>query len=148
MEDHMPNRDTNPTNHDSLAARRLARRVPVDDTATNVLYVAVVHAADGVRHTAVAGTRRDLIARIAEYVRQRGDHALRDDHVRHLRGLLVRRELEAAVELYFGLVGERWDEEWLVTAVVDRDSFGAAAVVGEVALADALIDRPQLRDAS
>ena len=127
---------------------RLAPRQPVGAIVDNTLYLAVVHAADGVRHTAVAGTRRELIRHIAEYVRQRGDHALRDDHARHLRGLFARRELEAAVELYFGLVGQRWDEEWLVTAVVARDDLGAAAVVGEVALPDALGERPRLRDAS
>jgi hypothetical protein len=111
--------------------------------------MAVVHAADGVRFATAAGTRRELIKRLAEYARQRGDHVLRPDHARHLRGLLARRELEAAVELYFGLVGERWDEEWLVTAIVTTDERrDVVAVAGEVALPDALDGRPRLRDAS
>ena len=118
-------------------------------TAGGALFVGVVHAADGVRYSAAAGSRRELIQRLAEYTRQRGDHALLADHARHLRSLLARRELEAAVELYYGLVGQRWDEEWLVTAVVNPAVDGqVAAVVGEVALRDALGDRPRLRDAS
>jgi hypothetical protein len=113
------------------------------------LFIGVVHAADGVRYSTVGGSRKELIQRLAEYARQRGDHALLPDHARHLHGLLLRRELEAAVELYFGLVGERWDEEWLVTAVVGPSADGRiAAVVGEVALRDALEERPRLRDAS
>ena len=56
--------------------------------------------------------------RIAEYVQRWGGYVLRPDHARHLRGLLARGESEAAVELYFALVGKRWDKEWLVTAVV------------------------------
>jgi hypothetical protein len=116
---------------------------------SGTLFVGVVHAADGVRYSAAAGSRKELIQRLAEYARQRGDHVLLPDHARHLRSLLARRELEAAVELYFGLVGQRWDEEWLVTAVVNPAADAQiAAVVGEVALRDALAERPRLRDAS
>jgi hypothetical protein len=113
------------------------------------LFVAVVHSADGVRFATTARTRRGLIRRLAEYARQRGDHVLSPDHARHLRGLLGRRELEAAVEVYFGLVGERWDDEWLVTAVLaPGDHRSIEAVVGEVALVDTFDERPRLRDAS
>ena len=120
-----------------------------EPTNSGALFVGVVHAADGVRYSAAAGSRKELIQRLAEYARQRGDHVLLPDHARHLRNLLARRELEAAVELYFGLVGERWDEEWLVTAVVNPAVDGQiAAVLGEVALGDALDERPLLRDAS
>ena len=64
---------------------------------------------------------------------------MRPDHARHLRGLLARGEWEAAVELYFGVVGKRWDKEWLVTAVVAaNDPKNARAELGEVATADAL----------
>ena len=126
-----------------------ARAEPRPANGANTLFIAVVHAVDGIRFAAAAGTRRELVKRLAEYVRQRGDHALSPDHARHLRGLLTRRELEAAVELYFGLVGKRWDEEWLVTTVVDiTEPRDVAAVVGEVALADALGERHRLRDAS
>ena len=36
------------------------------------LYIAVVHAADGVRYSAVAESRYELVHRIADYVRQWG----------------------------------------------------------------------------
>ena len=99
----------------------------------NALYVAVVHAVDGVRFTAAAASRRDLVHRIAEYVQRWGGYVLRPDHARHLRTLLARGESEAAVELYFALVGKRWDKEWLVTAVVAADEpRKAAAELGEV----------------
>ena len=102
------------------------------------LYIAVVHAADGVRFSAVAESRYELVHRIADYVRQWGGYLLRPDHARHLRGLLARGEWEAAVELYFGLVGKRWDKEWLVTAAVPTNTReGAVAVVGEVAVKEA-----------
>lgn len=113
------------------------------------LFVGVVHAVDGVRFVAAAESRRELVHRLAEYARRRGDDVLRPDHARYLRGLIARGELEAAVELYFGLVGERWDEEWLVTAVASTgDPRDVAAVVGEVALPDALLAPRRLRDAS
>src|SRR5258705_4442511 len=79
-----------------------------------VLFVAIVHAEDGVRFTATAESRRDLVRRIAEYVGRWGAFMLQPQHARHLRSLLVRGEWEAAIELYFGLVGKRWDKEWLV----------------------------------
>lgn len=131
------------------APGRLARAELRPGAADGTLFVAVVHAVDGVRFATAAHSRRDLVGRLAEYARRRGDHALRPDHARHLRGLLARGESEAAVELYFGLVGERWDEEWLVTAVVTTDDLReVAAVVGEVALPDALRDVRRMRDAS
>lgn len=82
------------------------------------LFVAVVHAADGIRLLAAVRSRIELVRRLAEYARRRGVHVLRPEHARHMRALITRGELEAAVELYFGLVGERWDKEWLVTTVV------------------------------
>ena len=54
-------------------------------------------------------------------------------------------EWEAAVELYFALVGKRWDKEWLVTAVVAGDDpRKAAAELGEVASAGDLREQRQL----
>ena len=118
------------------------------DPTVPTLYVAVVHADDGVRFMTAANSRRDLVLRVAEYVREWGGYLLRPDHARHLRSLLARGESEAAVELYFALVGKRWDKEWLVTAVVSRDDRrDVVAVLGEVALPDALADR-RARDAS
>ena len=103
------------------------------------LYIAVVHAADGVRFSAVADSRHELVHRIADYVRQWGGYLLRPDHARHLRGLLARGEWEAAIELYFGLVGKRWDKEWLITAVTTTDGRrDVAGVLGEVVVPEAL----------
>jgi hypothetical protein len=106
--------------------------------AESALFVAVVHAEDGVRFTATADSRRRLIHRICEHVERCGSYMLLPQHARHLRGLLARGEWEAAVELYFGLVGKRWDKEWLVTAVVPSNKRrDAVAVVGEVAVEEA-----------
>jgi hypothetical protein len=118
------------SNHSATAEQRQAEQA---------LYVAVVHAVDGVRFTTAAGSRRELVHRVAEYVQRWGGYVLRPDHARHLRGLLARGEWEAAVELYFALVGKRWDKEWLVTAVVAADDpRNAAAELGEVATPDTL----------
>ena len=107
----------------------------------HAVFVAVVHAADGVRFSAVAESRYELVHRIADYVRQWGGYLLRPDHARHLRGLLARGEWEAAIELYFGLVGKRWDKEWLVTAVATMDGRrNVAGVLGEVVVPEALRD--------
>lgn len=117
--------------------------------AQNLLFIAAVHAPDGVRFATAAASRRELVRRLAEYVRQRGEHVLCPDHARHLRGLLARGEMEGAVELYFGVVGPRWDEEWLVTAVVTADDRAdIAAVSGEVVVPEVLSGQRRLRDAS
>jgi hypothetical protein len=125
--------------HEKPALSTQLRRARESSDAEPALYLAVVHADDGVRFMTVASSRRDLIHRVAEYVRKWGGYLLRPDHARHLRSLLLRGESEAAVELYFALVGKRWDKEWLVTAVVSKDApEQCAAVLGEVALPDAL----------
>ena len=122
-----------------------AESLPV--TPEHALFIAVVHAADGVRFSAVAETRYELVHRIADYVRQWGGYLLRPDHARHLRGLLARGEWEAAVELYFGLVGKRWDKEWLVTAVTTTDGHrNVAGVLGEVVVPEALRDADRDRN--
>ena len=127
------------------ARTRSARSDSLPDTAQPTLFLAIVHAADGVRFSAVAESRYDLVHRIADYVRQWGGYLLRPDHARHLRGLLARGEWEAAIELYFGLVGKRWDKEWLVTAVTTTDGRrDVAGVLGEVVVPEAL--RPDRRD--
>ena len=119
----------------SIMAHRNDLGVESPETAENAVYIAVVHADDTVRFATSAPTRSELAKRLAEYVRRWGDHVLRPDHAHHLRGLLMRGEWEAAVEFYFGLVGERWDEEWLVTAVVPADDKRhVSAVVDEVAV--------------
>jgi hypothetical protein len=121
------------------------RAESLPETKGQALFIAVVHAADGVRFSAAAESRHELVHRIADYVRQWGGYLLRPDHARHLRGLLARGEWEAAIELYFGLVGKRWDKEWLITAVATTDSRrGVAGVLGEVVVPEAI--REQSRE--
>jgi hypothetical protein len=104
------------------------------EPAPGTVYLGVVYGADGVRLAVAAASRAELVRRLANYVRRRGDHALLPDHARHLTALLARGEQEAAVETYFGLVGERWDEEWLVTAAASADDAAEVATsVGAVA---------------
>lgn len=125
--------------HENPALGTQLRRAQESSDAEPALFLAVVHADDGVRFMTVASSRRDLVHRVAEYVRKWGGYLLRPDHARHLRSLLLRGESEAAVELYFALVGKRWDKEWLVTAVVSTAApEQCAAVLGEIALPDAL----------
>jgi hypothetical protein len=85
------------------------------------LYVAMVHAADGVRFAAVAESQAMLVRQLSTYVRQHAGDVLWPDHTRRVETLLTRGELESAVEVYFELVGGRWDKEWLVTTVVAND---------------------------
>jgi hypothetical protein len=103
-------------------------------TAARTLRIAIVHAWDGVRFAAAAASRAELVRRLADHVRRRAPHTLWPADARHVRSLLARGELEAAVEVYFGRVGERWEQEWLVTtAIVVTDDLadgGARAVAG------------------
>jgi hypothetical protein len=145
VEDEMPRIVSWENSRSDTTASADVRQQATDRT----LFVGVVHSVDGVRLIVAADTRRTLVEELAEYVREHGDHALRPHHARHVRGLLARGELEAAVEAYFALVGTRWDEEWLVTAVVAlNDKSDVAAVVGEVAFREALRGPRRLRDAS
>lgn len=115
-------------------ARRAARTGPAPAASSGTVLVAVVHAADGVRLAVAAASRAELVRRLAEYVRRRGRYVLLPDHARHLGSLLARGELEAAVEAYFGRVGQRWGEEWLVTAAVPTDGRAETLVsVGAIA---------------
>ena len=133
--------------HENPALGTQLRRAQESSDAEPALFLAVVHADDGVRFMTVASSRRDLVHRVAEYVRKWGGYLLRPDHARHLRSLLLRGESEAAVELYFALVGKRLDKEWLVTAVVSTAApEQCAAVLGEIALPDALA--PKCGDAT
>ena len=98
------------------------------------LFVATVHDAEGVRLAIAAKSRAELVRRLAEYARRWAVHLLKKDHARYLETMFARGELEAAVEVYFGFVGERWDKEWLVTTVVTSGEWPlASAVVGAVA---------------
>jgi hypothetical protein len=101
--------------------------------AESAVFLAIVHADDGVRFMAATGFRRELVHRVADYVRERCDDMLSPEHACHLHGLLVRRETEAAVELYFAVVGSRWDKEWLVTAFVPSDTGLVTGALGCIA---------------
>ena len=99
------------------------------------LHVAVVHSADGVRFATAAASRTELVERLAEYVRRRAPRTLWPADARYVRSLLIRGELEAAVEVYFGRVGDRWDREWLATTAIITaeglaDRGATAAVAG------------------
>jgi hypothetical protein len=121
------------------------RRNPLRSArARTEVFVAVVHAADGVRLATVAESRAELVRSLADYVRRQAAYVLTVEHARHVRGLLARGELEAAVEVYFGTVGERWEEEWLVTATLERDHWWSlGAKVDAVAQATANRTRSQ-----
>jgi hypothetical protein len=98
----------------TVATRSVLKPAPHAGT----LYVAIVHSSDGVRFCTAGVSRVELVRRLAEYVRRRSGHTLWANDARHVRSLLARRELEAAVEVYFGRVGDRWDGEWLVTTAI------------------------------
>jgi hypothetical protein len=79
------------------------------------LFVAVVSTFDTVRFSAAAVTRHELVEQIAGYVRDNSHEQLWPAHAAEVCALLDAGLLEPAIERYFTLVGERWDDEWLVT---------------------------------
>ena len=81
-------------------------------------FIAVVHTPDSVSFATTAGTRSALIERIAEYVRRAADDRLTPNGAKQVQSLLANGHLERGIEQYFRLVGERWDDEWLVTAAL------------------------------
>lgn len=81
----------------------------------SAIFVAVVSTFDAVRFSAAAMTRHELVERIAEYVRGNAHEQLWPAHAAEVSALLDAGLLEPAIDRYFTLVGERWDDEWLVT---------------------------------
>ena len=77
-------------------------------------HTAVVYALDGVRFVAAAPSRRALMRRVADYVQRHAAEKLWADDARYVHQLVAGSAHEEAVELYFALVGQRWDEEWIV----------------------------------
>ena len=77
-------------------------------------HTAVVYALDGVRLVTAAPTRRALVEQLAEYVRRHAGERLWPADARQVDQLLAHGAQEEAVELYFGVVGDRWDEEWVL----------------------------------
>lgn len=102
-------------------------------------FVAIVHGHDGVSFTAIAPTRTALMTMLTSYVRRQAGHQLWAAASELVLRLLERGETEAAIETYFGLVGSRWDEEWLVTARVPATSDPASDVAASVG---AVVDAP------
>jgi hypothetical protein len=75
-----------------------------------------VYAPDGVRLVATASSRRALTRRIADYVERHASERLWPNDARLVHQLLGEAAHEEAAELYFALVGQRWDEEWIILA--------------------------------
>jgi hypothetical protein len=86
----------------------------VGGRALPAVHTALVYALDGVRFVAAATSRRALILRVAEYVGRETNNRLWPADARQVETLLAGGAHEEAVELYFALVGKRWDDEWLL----------------------------------
>jgi hypothetical protein len=77
------------------------------------VHIAVVYAIDGVRLVSAGESQEAVAARLAEYVGEQAEHALRPDGAARIRALLRGGSPWEAVQLYFARVGERWDREYL-----------------------------------
>ena len=88
------------------------------DTLGPATFVAVIHESDHVLFTASTLTRAALIEAIAEYVARNANFLLWAPDARRVHRLLRAGQAEAAVEHYFACVGDRWDNQWLVTTAV------------------------------
>ena len=86
------------------------------------VFVAVVHTIDSICFVAASTLRDELLRQLAGYVRQRAPEALWAAGAARVHALLDAGELEAAIDHYFATVGQRWDEEWLVTGSVSGRS--------------------------
>ena len=80
---------------------------------TEFPFVAVVHAADGVRFVVHASTPDGLTTQLADYVRERCDDVLWPPIAKEVRALLADAQPRAAIDAYFDHVGSRWDLERL-----------------------------------
>jgi hypothetical protein len=80
---------------------------------TGLTFTATIRAPDGARFTAAAATPELLNREIVAYVLSRSDYVLWPDDARQVRELIETGEADAAINLYFASVGDRWDEEWL-----------------------------------
>jgi len=109
------------------------------NAAPRAAFTAVIHDATCVLFTASAGTRAALIDQVAEYVRRSATDLLWRADSSHVETLIRNGQPETAIEHYFACVGQRWDNQWLVTSVAD-------AAPGISACLDAVVphrtDRP------
>jgi hypothetical protein len=81
--------------------------------------VAIVHAADGVRHLVAARSADELFGELADYVRRHAPKQLFPRSAKRVLDLIERGRADAAVRLYFSLAGRRWDEERLTLRSVE-----------------------------
>lgn len=78
-----------------------------------VVHLAVVSANDGVVEVLCDWTSEGLLIRLSRYVEENAVGKLWSKDSRRMRELLEAGNPEAAIELYFEKVGERWDSERL-----------------------------------
>jgi hypothetical protein len=83
---------------------------------TGLSFTATIRASDGVRFTATSATRELLMREIAAYVVSRCDYVLWAADACRVHAFIDTGEPDAAINLYFARVGERWDEERLELA--------------------------------
>lgn len=89
------------------------------DPASALVQIAVVSDPTGaIRLIEVAPSRERLYAKLARYVSREAEVRLCREMARRVRGLVDAGKREAAIALYFGAVGERWDEECLSVDVL------------------------------
>ena len=82
-------------------------------TRSDVVFHAVVLAADGVRFSTSAPTAAARTPDLVEYISERCDYTLWPAKAKTVRALLAAERLDDAVTTYFANVGRRWDEELL-----------------------------------
>lgn len=107
----------------------------IDGGGRGVAASAIVHSVDGVRLVITGSTRQAVIARVADYVRDRCGDVLWPAAASGVRAMLDAGNLSGAISLYFERVGERWDEERLELEAVEFD--GADAISHDKPMANA-----------
>ena len=108
------------------------------DTVRPATFVAVVHDSDRVVFTASTLTRASLIDAIAEFVARNASVLLWAKDATRVQRLLRYGDAEAAIHHYFACVGDRWDNQWLVTSAVS----GSGAVAGLDRIAPQRLESP------
>jgi len=83
------------------------------------VHIAAVHTPAEVCFLTAAETAAELEQVIADYVRRNADDRLWPFEASQVHALLDVGEIAEATQLYFASVGTRWDEETLVTSVVE-----------------------------
>ncbi len=94
------------------------------------IFVAAVLGTDGMLFNAAADSEELCWFQVAAYVADRLETRLWPENVTRVRALLDIGDYAGAAALYFECVGERWDEEWLVTARIDAHAGTGRSGVG------------------